>query len=277
MRSKLLKNCRILRDEGLVERHLYLEDEKIAYISDEIIAADEVFDLKGLVILPGLIDCHTHMREPGLTQKEDFLSGSMACAKGGITTFLDMPNTVPPTITAELLEEKRKLAQKSVVNFGFHFGTTGDNIDAIQAVKNIASVKIYLNTTTGHLKIDDFGKVGKVLQAANFCALHAEDASLQQAINIASRLNKRFYACHISSAQEIQLIRKSKKRPYVEVTPHHLFLTEEYLKREPMLGKVKPGLKTGRDAEALWKAIADGIVDTIGSDHAPHLIDEKLK
>ncbi|MBI2139892.1 amidohydrolase family protein [Candidatus Woesearchaeota archaeon] len=276
MKSTLLKNCRILQEGKLVRRHIYLEDSKIAYISEEIIAADEVIDLKELLVIPGMIDCHVHFREPGLTQKEDFLSGSMAAASGGVTSIIDMPNTLPPTTTVQLLDEKRKLAEKSIVNYGFHFGTDGDNLEEIKSAKNIASVKIYLNATTGNLCVTDFGKVERIMQAAPFCALHAEEQSLQEAISMASRLNKRFYAAHISSAAEIQMIKKAKKRPFVEVTPHHLFLDESYLQGNPMLGKVKPLLKAKKDQEALWQAIKNGIVDTIGTDHAPHLAEEKL-
>lgn len=276
MRSKLLKNCKLLEDGKLVERHILLEDHKIAYISDEIITADEVIDIKGKIVIPGLIDCHVHFREPGLIHKEDFLSGSIAAAKGGITTILDMPNTLPPTITVQNLEEKRKLAQKSIVNYGFHFGSTFNNLNEIRNAKNIASVKIFMNVSTGNLRIENLETVGDIMKEAKLCTIHAEGENLTKAIEIASKLNKRFYACHISSESEIKQIRKNKKYVYCEITPHHLFLTEKDRERLGKLADVKPSLKTEKDQQALWKALQVGSVDVIATDHAPHLKEEKL-
>ena len=276
MKSKLLKNCRILEDGQLVKRHIRLEDHKIAYIDDEITSADEVIDIKDNIVIPGLIDSHVHFREPGLTHKEDFLSGSIAAAKGGITTILDMPNTIPPTTTVEKLEEKRKLAEKSIVNYGFHFGSTIDNLTQIKNAKNIASVKIFMNVSTGNLRIENSETVEKIMKAANLCTIHAEEEQLTKAIEIAEKLKKKFYACHISTEEEIKQIRKNKKYVYCEVTPHHLFLTEEDKEKLGKLAGVKPELKTDIDQEALWKALQSGIVDTIATDHAPHLKEEKL-
>ena len=276
MKSKLLKNCKILEDGKLVEMHILLEDHKIAYISDEIITADEVIDVKRNIVIPGLIDSHVHFREPGLTHKEDFLSGSIAAAKGGVTTILDMPNTIPPTTTMQNLEEKRKLAKKSIVNYGFHFGSTEQNLEEIRKAKNIASVKIFMNVSTGNLKIEELAIVEKIMSAATLCTIHAEQENLTKAIQIASRLNKKFYACHISTEDEIKEIRKNKKYVYCEVTPHHLFLTEKDKERLGKLAEVKPSLKTEKDQEALWKALQSGIIDVIATDHAPHLKEEKL-
>src|SRR3989338_10244762 len=164
MKSRLLKNCRILEGDELVQRHLFLEDHKISYIADEIITADEVIDIKNNIVIPGLIDPHVHCREPGLKHKEDFLSASIAAAKGGITTILDMPNTIPPTITVENLKEKRKLAEKSIVNYGFHFGATFNNIPEIKQAKNIASVKIFMNVSTGNLRIENAETVESIMK-----------------------------------------------------------------------------------------------------------------
>ncbi len=277
MISKLLKNCKILEGEKLVEKHILLENNKIACISDEMITADEVIDIRGNIIIPGVIDSHVHFREPGLTHKEDFLSGSIAAAKGGVTTILDMPNTLPPTTTLGALEEKRELAKKSIVNYGFHFGSTGDNIEEIKKVKNIASVKIFMNVSTGNLKIDDISKVEEIMKTARLCSIHAEEENLLKAIEIATRLNRKFYACHISSENEIKAIRKNKKHCYVEVTPHHLFLTIRDKERLGKLANVKPPLKTEKDVDALWRALKAGFVDVIATDHAPHLEKEKLE
>jgi dihydroorotase len=276
MKSKLLKNCKILEEDKLVDRHILLEDHKIAYISDEIVTADEVIDIKGKIVVPGIIDCHVHFREPGLTHKEDFLSGSIAAAKGGITTILDMPNTIPPTTTVAALSEKRKLAEKSIVNYGFHFGSTFDNLNEIRNAKNIASVKIYMNHSTGNLRIENLQTLEKIMAQARLCTIHAEGENLAKAIEIASKLKKKFYACHIATEEEMKLVRKNKKHLYCEVTPHHLFLTEKDKEKLGNVAHVKPSLKTETDQEALWKALQGGIVDTIATDHAPHTKEEKL-
>lgn len=277
MKSTLLKNCRIVENNKLIPCHLFLEGEKIGHISDDPITADEVIDIKGKIVIPGMIDCHVHCREPGNPQKEDYLTISRAAAKGGITTFLDMPNNTPPTTTVERLEEKRVLAKKSLVDYGFHFGADGKNEQEIKNAKNIASVKLYLDLTTGGLKLDDFSSVERILNIAPFCAVHAEQENLTNVISLASGLKKKVYACHISTAAEIQEIRKNRKSVFAEVAPHHLFLTEDDAASLGMLGHVRPALKTKADQEALWNAIAGGLVDTIATDHAPHLKEEKME
>ncbi len=276
MKSTLLKNCRILQEGKLIHCHLFLEDHKIGHISDEPITADDVIDIKGKIVIPGMIDCHVHCREPGNPQKEDYLTISRAAAKGGVTTFLDMPNNTPPTITVERLEQKRALAKKSIVNYGFHFGTGGRNETEIKNAKNIASVKFYLDATTGNLKIDNLSLVENIMRISPFCTFHAEGSNLSSAIALASQLKKKIYACHVSTGAEIQEIKKSKKAVFVEVTPHHLFLSEEDAGRLGMLCHVRPKLNTKADQEALWKAISSGLVDTIATDHAPHLKEEKM-
>src|SRR3989344_6010179 len=128
----LLKNCRILVNDKSYSKNILIKKDKISKITNKEPKADETIDVKNNLVLPGLIDVHVHFREPGLTHKEDFLTGSMAAAKGGITTILDMPNTIPPTTTLAALEEKRALARKGIVNYGFNFGAILDNIADIK-------------------------------------------------------------------------------------------------------------------------------------------------
>lgn len=269
----LLKNCRIL--DGGMEKvvDILIDNFKIKNIGQDFSYDGKIIDLEGKYVLPGLIDPHVHFRDPGMTQKEDFYTGSKAAAAGGVTTFLDMPNTVPPTTTKKLLNEKRELAKRSVVDFGFHFGAAIDNLLEIKYADNIASTKVFLNVSTGKLMIDDDGMLDKIFSNSKIITVHAEDEQVKRSINFAKRNNSRLYLCHISQKSELDMIKQSLyERLYVEVTPHHLFLTE---KDKSYLNMMKPQLRSKDDQEALWKAISDGIVDTIGTDHAPHLMDEK--
>ena len=277
MKSTLLKNCQVLIEGKLEKRHLFLEDHKIAHVSEEIIAADKVVDIKGKIVIPGLIDCHVHFRDPGMTQKEDLHSGARAAVKGGITTIMDMPNTIPAMMTVERLEEKRKLAVGMLCNYGFHFGSSLGNLQEIKQVKNIPSVKIYMDTTTGDLRMTDIDAVAQVVEHSAFCSFHAEQERLAKAIEVVSDLKKKMYVCHVSLASEVALIKKNKNRVFMEVCPHHLFLTEADNEKLGMLQHVKPTLKKQADQDALWDAIDKGLVDTICTDHAPHLKEEKME
>jgi len=271
MISTLLKNGMIVENNKLVQKHIFISDGKIRDISDEKTSADNVIDLDGKVVLPGLIDAHVHFREPGLTQKGDFLSESRAAARGGITTIIDMPNTVPPTTTVSALEEKRLLAKKSVVNYGFHFGATEGNSDEIRKARNIASLKVFMDSTTGDLRITE--NLEEVFSSYPLISVHAENEKVKEAVDLIRKTRSKLYLCHISSDSELKPVTRTvKSKAYVEVTPHHLFLTES--SSGPML-KVKPSLKSQADQDALWEAINKGIVDTICTDHAPHTIEDK--
>ena len=243
--------------------------------------------------MPGLIDLHTHMRDPGLTHKEDFYTGSRACAKGGITTFFDMPNTQPPTVTAQALTEKiAQAAQVSAVNFGFHFGASKtNNVDEIRQVigsGQARSTKVFMNVSTGLMLIEDTALLTEVFKAGHLVFVHAEAEMIDKAIELNARYGKGLYICHISSEEEMRTVIKAKQNPelnnrehpiYAEVTPHHLFLHTGMRKssaQADMLLRMKPELKEEADAAFLMQAIQDGYVDTIGTDHAPHTLVEKL-
>lgn len=277
----LIKNCRILIKDRAYTRNILIKNGRIAKISSKEIFAHSAIDAKNNFVLPGLIDCHVHFREPGLTHKEDFLTGSMAAAKGGITTVLDMPNTLPPTTTISALEEKRKLAAKSIVNYGLIFGAANDNLADIKKAKNIAAVKLYMDYTTGDLKIGDFEAISDVLKASRLTIIHAEDGHIKDVIGILikDKIKNKLHFAHVSSAKELNYAKSSKAKNQVtaEVTPHHLFMSEKDLQSLGAFAEMKPRLKTESDQKALWRGIENGDVDIIATDHAPHLREEKEK
>jgi dihydroorotase len=253
-----------------------------------------IIDVEGKLVMPGVIDVHTHMRDPGVTYKEDFATGSRACVKAGVTTFYDMPNTVPTTTTEENLLEKKKLAsEKSIVNFGIHFGgSKNDNVEEIKKVlknEEVNTVKIFMNVSTGEMLIEDDEILAKVFENSKLVLVHAENEMIDKAIELNKNYGSGLYVCHIPSAEEMKKVINAKKNSdvntkehpvYAEVTPHHLFLNTEIresTERNKMLLRMKPELREKSDNEFLWEAINRGEVDTIGTDHAPHLISEKLE
>ncbi|MAG91911.1 dihydroorotase [Candidatus Woesearchaeota archaeon] len=279
--SLLIKNCRLSIKNKLYVKNILIRNGKISKITSKEPKADEIIDAKDNFVMPGLIDCHVHFREPGLTHKEDFLTGSMAAAKGGVTTVLDMPNTLPPTTTIEALEEKRKLAAKSIVNYGFNFGATTDNLSDLKKAKNIAAVKLYMDSTTGELKVDDYETIAEIFKISKITIIHAEDISVKTAIDIfvSNKIKNKLHVAHVSSEKELEYAKqnKIKKQVTAEVTPHHLFMNEKDLQSLGAFAEMKPRLKTEHDQKALWKGVHDGTVDLIATDHAPHLKEEKEK
>ena len=284
------KKIEILINGEVIEKVSENIEEK-QYLNRENV---KIIDVERKVIMPGVIDVHTHMREPGVTYKEDFETGSRACAKAGITTFYDMPNTVPTTTTLENLLNKKELARKkSIVNFGIHFGGSKKNniseIREVLAKKEVNTVKIFMNVTTGEMLIEDDEILKGVFQNSGLVLVHAENEMIDKAIELNQKYGKGLYVCHIPSEEELQKVIEAKKDSslnneihpvYAEVTPHHLFLNEEIREsseRNKMLLRMKPELRKKSDNEFLWKAVNEGLIDTIGTDHAPHLIEEKLE
>ncbi|MDD5147553.1 MAG: amidohydrolase family protein [Candidatus Daviesbacteria bacterium] len=236
-----------------------------------------------IIRLPGLIDSHVHLREPGATQKEDFTTGTKAAIAGGFTQVLDMPNNPVATITPQALQEKIDLAKGRVyADVGFHFGASPKSIQYFKEVADqVFGLKVYMNQTTGDLLMEDDQTLETVFSSwphEKIIMVHAEGETLEKALALAKKFGNMLHVCHVSLKKEIEAIKIAKKdglKITCEVTPHHLFLTEQDLKRLGSFGMMKPPLESKEDQEALWQGIVDGVIDTVGSDHAPHTKEEK--
>lgn len=231
------------------------------------------------LMLPGLIDPHVHLRDPGQTYKEDFYTGTSAALAGGFTTVLDMPNNKTPITTLEGLEEKIKIAKEKIVcDVGFYFGSMGDNLEEFKKVRGkVKGLKLYLNETTGNFLIDK-AKLKKIFTAwiPAPILLHAEDETVEYVIKLVSKIRTKIHFCHISTRKDLEQITEAKEKGLpitCGVTPHHLFLTEQDAKTLGPFGKMKPPLRSKKDVEFLWKNLKT--IDVVESDHAPHTIEEK--
>jgi dihydroorotase-like cyclic amidohydrolase len=235
-----------------------------------------------LLRLPGLIDPHVHLRDPGATHKEDFLTGTRAALAGGFTLVFDMPNNPgAPVTTPEALQRKREVAQNKIVcDVGLYYGASPDNLSTYTRVApHVVGLKLYLDHTTGDLKIDELDTIRDIMRAwphdRPLC-VHAEDRTVAAVLGLLPTVNRRVHFCHISEAIEIELIRDAKERGLpvtCEVAPHHLYLTEEDVPRLEGMGIMRPPLKRTTDRDSLWANL--DIIDMIATDHAPHTLDEK--
>jgi carbamoyl-phosphate synthase/aspartate carbamoyltransferase/dihydroorotase len=230
--------------------------------------------------LPGLIDIHVHLRDPGQTHKEDFISGTSAALAGGFTTVFDMPNNAEPIMSVDKLKEKLALAKtKAVSDIGFYYGTLGDNLDTFEeAAQYAVGLKVYLNHTTGDF-IMDANRLRDIYEAwpkDKPVLLHAEEDVIGTAMESLEGLNRHVHICHLPSRMVLEAVMKMKAAGYpvtCGVCPHHLFLTEEDAERLGGYGMMKPPLKTKADQAFLWEHLDD--IDLFESDHAPHTRVEK--
>lgn len=277
---------------------------------------DQIIDIKGNLILPGFIDTHVHVRDMDMAYKETWETASKAAIAGGITTIIDMPNTKPATTNLSGLNTKRKAAEKSLVNYLFHLGVTENNLDELRKIlkqhpADVAGIKVFLAGSSSNEVVQDPEKLKVIFKLAKefdkVVLVHTEIQSIldkwqKQApeqsiqyhniirhreaaiegtklvIDIAQKTGAKLYVCHVSTKEEIELIRAAKKTNnniFCEVTPHHLFLDEAILQKIGNFGKVNPPLRTKEDNAVLWEAVLDGTIDTIGTDHAPHTKKEK--
>ncbi len=308
--TTLIRGGRVVFPGRIAETNLLLRDGKIAAIDADVrTAADEVIEANGLVILPGAIDDQVHFREPGLTHKEDLTSGSSAAAAGGVTTYLEMPNTNPPATDQEAIEAKyRRAAEVSRVNYGFYIGATEDNVAHLAKAVNVPGIKIFIGSSTGSLLVDSQAALERIFAETTLpiCA-HCEDettvkrnkercgsqltvedhsrirdceaavVATSRAIDLARRYQHRFHVLHVSTAAELPLL--LDPAPYItaEVCLHHVFFNTDDYKRLGTLVQMNPSLKSPADARALWQALLNGRIQVIATDHAPHTLEEKSK
>ncbi len=303
----VLKNAKTVTPNGIIEGDVGISGGKIAKIGTITEKGGAERDCTGLFILPGAIDMHVHFRDPGFTEKEDFHTGSCAAAAGGITTVIDMPNTNPPTLTCEALAEKRAIAaEKSVVNYGFYMALSENNLDEIKNAENIAGVKLFLGSTTGNLLVQKESAIEELLRLGKFVITHAEDENIIKAnvaqykdaidpkvhslirspkaayeavkyiLHLAKKHNARIHITHSSTAGEVELLRKFKGSGVsADSTTHHLYLTDAAYAERGNFVKMNPPLRSNEDRQALWKALKDGAIQVVATDHAPHTKAEK--
>jgi dihydroorotase len=293
---------------GVARVDVLIDGDRILDVDPPATAhADEVVDAAGLHLLPGVVDDQVHFREPGLTHKEDLRTATRACAKGGVTSFLEMPNTNPQTITVERLHEKLALAaQKCLVNYGFYIGATTDNVAELSEATRTPGIKIFIGSSTGNMLVDDQAALERIFAETTLpiCA-HCEDEATVRAnaaalgenvdyadhsrirdekaaviatrrtIDLAHRHKHRFHVLHVSTAAETELLRDHRGLITAEVCPHHLLFNVGDYPRLKSLVQMNPSIKTAADNAGLWRALHDGRIQVIATDHAPHTLLEK--
>ncbi|NNE00199.1 MAG: dihydroorotase [Pirellulaceae bacterium] len=304
----LFRNADVVLPNSVRTGSVLIEDSKILDVdAGDSIQADQVIDCTGLHLMPGVIDDQVHFREPGLTHKEDLSTASHACAAGGVTTFLEMPNTKPPAITIEGVRAKEKLAsQKSLVNYGFYIGATPDNSALLANATDVPGIKIFIGSSTGNLLVDEQAALERIFAETTLpiCA-HCEDETTvranaerfagtsdvadhsrirdetaamiatRRATDLARRHQHRFHVLHVSTAAELSLL--AEPSPYVtaEVCVHHLLFNVNDYDRLGTRIQMNPSIKTAADNAGLWQGLLDGTVQVIATDHAPHTLEEK--
>ena len=313
----LIKGGTLVNEGRLFEGSILIEDSQIVQISTEPhtpeASYDEVIDASGCFVLPGIIDDHVHFREPGLTAKADIESESRAAAAGGVTTYFDMPNTVPQTTTLEALDEKFALAaQKSHVNYSFFFGATNDNADLLPKldVHRIPGVKLFMGSSTGNMLVDRKEALEKIFASSKLPIMtHCEDTdiinrnmaeaiqkygedpkvthhpeirseeacyeSTRLAVELARKHQARLHVAHLTTARELELISPDDPAITAESTVSHLYFYDRDYAALGTRIKCNPAIKTLRDRDALREALNDGRIRVIGTDHAPHLLSQK--
>lgn len=314
----LIRNATLVNEGRRWNADLRVRDGRIAAIAAGLEPLDDerLIDASGLWLLPGMIDDQVHFREPGLTHKADIASESRACAAGGITSFMEMPNTRPAALDRDSLEAKYALAaQSSAVNYGFYMGASNDNLEAIRSIDPASTpgLKVFMGASTGNMLVDDPEVLDEIFRVAPVPIItHCEDTpmidlelarakarfgediparehplirsreacitSTRLAIELARKHDARLHVLHISTAEELQLFEPGPlagKRITAETCVHFLHFSDQDYDALGFLIKCNPAIKTQADRAAIVRALAEGRLDVLATDHAPHLLEEK--
>lgn len=324
MAKYFIKNAEIINENQNFFGNLVIEDGKISKIikgeTDVEMPEDyEVIDAEDKILIPGIIDTHVHFREPGLTEKATIYTESKAAVAGGVTSYFEMPNTIPQTTTIELLEEKNKLAQKdSFANYSFFIGATNNNFEELEKLnpQKHCGIKLFLGASTGDMLVDREKTIEKIFEKIKLpIVVHSEDTKIisenikkhkeeygekipielhgkirsaeacyktsKYAVELAKKHNTKLHIAHISTAKELELLSNEKKiknkKITAEVSTHHLWFCDKDYKRLGTQIKCNPSIKTEQDKNSLLEALKHNQIDSIATDHAPHLLYEKKK
>ena len=313
---RLIEGGTIVNEGSVFDGSIVVEGKDILTITEgnkrPELSVDETIDASGCFVLPGIIDDHVHFREPGLTAKADIDTESQAAAAGGVTSYFDMPNTVPQTTTLEALDEKFQLAaRKSHVNYSFFFGATNDNSPLFPQLdkSRIPGIKLFMGSSTGNMLVDRREALDRIFATAGMPLMaHCEDTAIinrnmaqakslygddpavshhpeirsaeacyestRLAVELARQHHAQLHVAHLTTARELELF-EPDSRITAEATVSHLYFCDRDYSLLGTRIKCNPAIKTERDREALQQALADGRIAVIGTDHAPHLLSQK--
>jgi dihydroorotase len=308
----ILTGGTVVNHDGIGRRDVGVTGGRIAALGDlSRASAGRRIDCTGLHVLPGVVDSQVHFREPGLEHKEDLETGSRAAVLGGVTAVFEMPNTNPLTTSVGALADKvARATHRMHCDFAFWVGGTRDNagdVGELERLPGAAGIKVFMGSSTGNLLVEDDEGVASILRnTRRRAAFHSEDefrlrerlgerfegdpashpvwrdeiAALQctqRLVRIAREARARIHVLHISTAEEIAFLEHHKDVATAEATPHHLTLTADDYARLGTLIQMNPPVRAARHRDGIWAGIANGVVDVLGSDHAPHTLDEKRK
>ena len=311
-----IKNCQIINEGEIYESDLLIEDGRISKIDSSIDSQGDVIDAAGLYLMPGVIDDQVHFREPGLTERGSIKTESLSAIAGGTTSFMDMPNVLPPTLNLDLWRDKIAIAEQNAsANFSFYMGTSNTNIDEIKAInpKEVCGIKIFMGASTGNLLVDNEDSLNNLFKESPvIITTHCEDTpmikgleekyldkygseipvhmhtdirsrecclkSSKKAVELAEKHKANLHILHITTEEEISLFSNkpiNEKLITAEVCVPHLYFSREDYEDKGALIKCNPSIKEMSDREALRKALLEGYIDYVATDHAPHLLEGK--